>query len=211
MVELEETIKELKNGILNEVPQVPFIIDQIDYAIQWCLDAHDESTAIKVLKISLEVAKYVKSISDPNFYKTHLLIASLISDIEGVKEDEKFSRFKTASGAVEKTLDAVMVNKDLITNRGCFNALNIWLTNLAATNEEAFTVMLYGILIDLKEVTEGLRDVSIKSPITPEDYVQVLGYAYVMANLRMANLRLLESTRLLINQIEIILNNDVIF
>lgn len=208
---MSEIVDLLKKDILVEVPQVPYVLDQVGHAIDWCIEANDEGSVVKVLKTSLDVAKYAKSISEPNFYKTHLLIASLIGDIDNVKEDAKFEMYKTASGIVAKTIDEIIIDKNLIETRGCFNALSIWITNLARTNEEAFVVMLYGILNDLKESIEGLKVVNEKAPITPEDYVQILGYAYVLSNLRMSNLSLLDSTREIINQISIILNNDVIY
>lgn len=208
---MSEIVDLLKRDILAEVPQVPYVLDQVGHAIDWCISANDEGAIVKILKTSLDVAKYAKSISEANFYKTHLLIASLIGDIPNVKEDEKFEMYKTASGIIAKTIDETIIDKSLIESRGCFNALNIWLTNLAKTNEESFVVMLYGILNDLKEIIEGLRAVNEKAPITPEDYVQILGYAYVLSNLRMANLTLLDSTRSIINEIGIILNNDVIY
>ena len=208
---MSEIVDLLKRDILAEVPQVPYVLDQVGHAIDWCIEANDEGSVVKVLKTSLDVAKYAKSISEPNFYKTHLLIASLIGDIDNVKEDAKFEMYNTASGIVAKTIDEIIIDKNLIETRGCFNALSIWITNLARTNEESFVVMLYGILNDLKESIEGLKAVNEKAPITPEDYVQILGYAYVMSNLRMSNLSLLDSTREIINQISIILNNDVIY
>ena len=141
---MSEIVDLLKRDILAEVPQVPYVLDQVGHAIDWCIEANDEGSVVKVLKTSLNVAKYAKSISEPNFYKTHLLIASLIGDIDNVKEDAKFEMYNTASGIVAKTIDEIIIDKNLIETRGCFNALSIWLTNLARTNEESFVVMLYG-------------------------------------------------------------------
>lgn len=208
---MTKKFEEIKSSILAEVPQIPFIIDQVDKAIDWCIAAHDEGVVYRILSTSADVAKYIKEISDPNFYKTHLLIASLIGDIEGVLEDEKFSIFRTASHAVENTIKEVIIDPKLTEERGCFNALNIWLTQLSKKDENAFVVVLYGILHDLKEIIEGLKEVSSKAPITPQNYITVLGYAYVMSNLRMANLKLLDRTKVLINEIEVLLNNDVIY
>lgn len=208
---MTHNFNEVKNAILAEIPQIPFIVDQVDKAIDWCIEAHDKGVVSKVLNTALDVAKYVKLTSDPNFYKTHLVIAVLIGDIEGVFTDQKFSIYNTASHAVEDAIKKVVVDPNLIKERGCFNALNIWLTRLAKEDENAFVVMLYGILQDLKEVLQGLKEVESKTPITPQNYITILGYAYVMSNLRMANLPLLDKTRILINEIEILLNNEVIF
>lgn len=208
---MKEKIKSLKTAIITELPQIPFIIDQVSDAIDWCVEAHDSGVVVKLLETALDVAKYVKEISDPNFYRTHLVIAALIADISDVLSDEKFEEFKTTSGAVEKAVKNIIVNKDLLAERGCFNSLNIHLTQLSRIDENCLVIMLLGILHDLTEITSGLKEAETKAPITPQDYITVLGYAYVMANLRMARLPLADRTKVIINQIEILLNTEVIY
>ena len=207
----EKRFETVKQSIIAELPQVPFVIDQVDKAINWCIEAHDSGIVNRILNTSLDVARYVKKVSDPNFYKTHLLISALIGDIPNVLQDEQFAIFRTASGAVEKTIKKVIVDKKLSEERGCFNALTIWLTQLAREDEEAFVVMLYGVLNDLKDLIAGLKEVGVKTPVTPQNYITVLGYAYVLSNIRMADLKLLDKTREVINEVEVILNNDIIY
>ena len=206
-----DKIQNLKRAIMEEIPQVPFVQDQVGFALKLCVEYHREGEVVKLLEASLDVAKYVKSISEPNFYKTHLLIASLIGDIPNITEDERFKVFKTASQSVEKAIKKVAIDNKLVEERGCFNAITMHLTQLAKEDEECLKVMLYGILYDLKEIIDGMKKAGEKAPITPQDYITVMGYAYVMANLRMAKLNLLNTTREVINEIEIMLNTDVIY
>lgn len=208
---MEEKVKNLSKAIVAELPQIPFIIDQVSEAINWCSEAHDAGSVVRYLETALDVAKFVREISDPNFYKTHLVIAALIADIPNVLEDERFEIFKSASCSVENSIKKVTVNQELIKDRGCFNALNIHLTQLAKQDENCFTVMLFGILHDLQDLTRGLKEANVKSPVTPQDYITALGYAYVMSNLRMANLPLLDRTKVVVNNIQIILNYDITY
>ena len=208
---MEEKIEKLKESIIEELPQVPYVLDQVGEALDWCIESHEEGVITKLLETALDVARYAKEISDPNFYKTHLVIAALLADIPNVFEDERFQKFNSTSGIVEKSVRNVTIDKSLIEKRGCFNSLNIHLTNISRVDENCMVVMLYGILHDLEEVVAGLKSVETKSPITPQDYITVLGYAYVMANLRMANLKLADRTKVLINKIEILLNTEVIY
>lgn len=208
---MEEKVELLKKAIIDELPQIPFIIDQVGEAVDWCAEAHDSGIVVRLLESALDVAKYVKSISEPNFYRTHLLIASLIGDIPNVMEDARFEKFKTASKALDRAIKNIVIDPNLTEERGCFNAISIHLTQLARIDEECLTVMLYGILHDLEDIVSGLREAKEKSPITPQDYITVIGYAYVMSNLRMAQLKVLENTKAVINKIEILLNNDVIY
>lgn len=211
MKEMLEQIQNLKRAIMEEVPQVPFVQDQVGFALKLCIEYHREGEVVKLLEAALSVAKYIKEISEPNFYKTHLLVASLIGDIPDILEDERFKIFQTASQSVEKAVKKVSIDNKLIEERGCFNAITMHLTQLAKEDEECLTVMLYGILYDLKEVIDGMKKANVKTPITPQDYITIMGYAYVMANLRMAKLSLLNTTKEVINEIEIMLNSDVIY
>ena len=204
-----EKIQILKQAILEEVPQIPFIVDQVGFALKLCIEYHDKGVVVKVLEAALDVAKYVRSISEPNFYRTHLLVASLIGDIPNILEDERFNIFKTASQSVEKTIRKIIIDEKLTEERGCFNAITMHLTQLALEDEECMVIMLYGILHDLQEIVEGMKKAGVKTPITPQDYLTIMGYAYVMSNLRMANLNLLFTTRDVIDKIEVLLNNDV--
>lgn len=208
---MEEKIKTLKNEIIAELPQIPFIIDQVSDAVDWCVEEHDPGVIVRLLESALDVARYAKEISDPNFYKTYLVVASLIADIPDVTTSERFNKFKTASGVIERTIKNVVIDPDLICERGCFNSLNIHLTQLAKKDENCFVIMLYGILHDLQEITSALKGTSTKSPVTPQDYITILGYAYVMSNLRMARLPLADRTKVLVNKIEILLNTEVIY
>ena len=208
---MQETIELLKKEILTQVPQIPFVIDQVSTALDWCVKAHDEGDIVKLLKTSLDVAKYVKEVSDPNFYKTHLLIASLIGEIPNVTEDEKFKIFQTASRSVEETIKDVVIDQKLMEDRGCFSAMNIWLCQLARKDMDKFIVVLYGILNDLKETVDVMKEANVKSPITPNDYIKILGYAYVTFNLKVSNLGLWDRAKVILNEISQILNNDVIF
>lgn len=208
---MTEQFENARKAIIEQLPQIPFIIDQVGEAINWCIEEHEEGIVSRLLAAATDVAKYAKSISDPNFYRTYLVIAALIGDIPNVMTKERFEQFKTASGSVEKAVKNMIVDPKLIEERGCFNALSIHLATLARIDEEVLNVVLYGILYDIEDIVSGLKGVGQKAPITPQNYITILGYAYVLANLKMANLKLLNDTSALINRINIILNNDVIY
>ena len=199
---------DLEKSIIAELPQIPYVIDQVGSALKWAKEALTKGEYEKAIKIAWDVTEFAKESSDPNFFKTHLVIASLLSFIPDAAEKEEFKIFDTASQAVKKTLEAITINPELTEKRGCFKAILLTLAPLARTNEECFAILLYGIKHDLEEILSGMKEADIKTPITPNDYIAVLGYANVMANLRMANLKLLDRTYKIFNNIEIILNNE---
>lgn len=208
---MQERVQVLKKSILEQVPQVPYVLDQVGFALKLCVEYHDEGVVIKVLETALDVAKYTKKVSELNFYKTHLLIGALIGDIPNILQDERFKIFDTASKSVEETIKKITIDEKVSAEKGCFNSIALHLALLARADEDCLVVMLYGILHDLEEVTSGMKGVGVKNPITPQDYITILGYAYVILNFRMNRIPLLNTTKEVLDKIEILLNTEVIY
>lgn len=201
-----QTMNNLEKSIIEELPQIPYVIDQVSDAISWAKEKLDEGDFNHMLRVAYDVTLYVKSISEPTFFKTHLVVASILSNIPEVLSKERIKKFETTSNAVENTLRHLIVTPEKVTKNGCFKAILLNLVPLQAINEEIFTVALVGIKHDLLAITEGMNTSEAKAPITSQDYISVLGYALVMANLRMANLKLQNKTYEIYNDISIILN-----
>jgi len=208
-ISLEENKETLEKEIIEILPQVPYILDQVGAAMDWVKSVKKEGEYINTLKFVVDVAKYVNQISNPNFYKTHLVIAALLSDLENPTTNEKFNVFRTASNSVENTLKKLQIDPKLSEERGCFKAVTIHLVQIGRESQELFTILLYNILCDLQEIISGMEEVEVKMPLTAADYIKILGYAGVMANLRMSNLEYSDATRKVVNEIEIILNKKV--
>lgn len=198
----------LEKGIFEMLPQIPYVIDQIGEALKWAKEELSEGEYNKTLKVAFEVAQFAKEVSDPNFFKTHLVVASILSNIEDAKNDERFEKFDTASKATERALNDLIVDKKSIEEKGCFKALLLHLVPLAKKDENLFVTALIGIKNDLEEIIKGMDKTAMtKSPITAQDYVTILGYAFVLDNIRMARLNLLEKSWKIYNEITILLND----
>ena len=201
----------IEKDIISKLPQVPYIIDQVGAAMKWVKEVNTEGDYYKTLSFVSEVTNFVCSVSNPNFFKVHLVLGALLMDIENAKEDSRFEIFKTASQSVEKTLENLIINKKLGEERGCFNALSMHLVQLEKKDNDCFCISLMSILSDLNEILTGMKEAKVKAPITPSDYIKVLGYAYAMQNVRMANLTLNNKASEILNKISIILNKEFIF
>lgn len=195
-----------EQSIIEILPQIPYVIDQVGEALKWAKEEAPEGTYNKIVEVAYEVAEYAKSVSEPNFYRTHLVLTSILSNIDKAVEKERFSIFDTASKSTEKALKAFNIPTATIEKYGCFKAILVHLVPLAKENEDLFAVALIGIKHDLQEILKGMEKVNIKTPITPEDYITILGYSFVMANIRMARLNLLDKVHKIYNDIEILLN-----
>lgn len=200
---------QLEQSIIEQLPQIPYVVDQVGEALSWAKEALDEGEYNKVAEVACEVAEYTKSVSDPNFFKVHYVIAYILSNIPSAKENERFAKFDSASKSVEKALEALIVSPKNIELYGCFKSVLLKLIPLSKENEELFTIALIGIKHDLLAIVKGMKQANVKTPITGNDYISILGYALIMANIRMADLHLSNSTYKVFNDILVTLNKDL--
>ena len=158
--------KELEKGIIEQLPQIPYVIDQVAEALNWAREEFDEGTYKSMIGVTYDVAMYIKSISDPNFFKVHYVIATILSYIEGAEKHNNFEKFKSASGAVESVLGNLIVNTDNVQKYGCFKSLSLHLIPMANNNTEVFTIGLIQVKHDLQEILNGMKTAKVKTPIT---------------------------------------------
>lgn len=196
----------LEKSIIELLPPVPYIVDQVGAAMNWVKSIVEEGEYLKSLRVALKVAEYTAKVSNPNFYKSNLIIASLLSNVPNATEDEKFKIFDTASKSVEKMLKSVVVDSKLQEEKGCFKALTLHLVPLFEDDQDAAVVMLCGIWEDLEDIARVLDKAEVKTPITREDYVIILGYTVVLGNIYASKPNILNETGSILNEIQIILN-----
>lgn len=199
-------IELLEKSILEKLPQVNFVVDQVGLAMKMAKEELSKDDYYKTLVVTSSITDYALKVSEIGFFKYPLVIASLLADIPNV--EEKLEPFKSASGAVENAVLKTRVSEELIKKRGCFKALCIHLVPLSKENQDYFACMLCHILEDLKDLTAGMKEAGVKSPITPSDYVTVLGYSYVM-NSVYSGASVIGQTATIVNEIQIILNSLV--
>lgn len=206
-----EQLDLMEKEILEKLPQVPIVIDQVGHAIKWVREVEDEGKALSTLRFTKMVQEYVSTISDKMFYKTHLVIGALLFDINNVFEDERFNVFKTASGEVERVLRTLKLDEKFQEEKGCFKALSLQLAKMAKEDEECFCVSLLSILNDLQDISRGMKEVGVKTPITPADYIKVLGYSYAISGISKIHFNILDTTGSVLNKVYIELNESFNF
>ena len=202
---------QLEDSIIQQLPQIPYIIDQVEEALDWAKEVLNEGEYNRMLKLTYDVVMFTQSVSNQHFFKVQYVVATILSTIKNAKEDERFAKFKSASNAVEEALDAIAVNPKDIEEKGCFKSIMLHLIPLAKENMELFAIGLLGIKHNLLDVVEGFKKVDVKSPITGKDYIIVLGYALVMSNIRMANIHMTNEAYKIYNEISIMLNKDLTY
>ena len=88
-----KNIEKLEKSLYEILPQIPYVIDQVGDALKWVKEECKEGEYYKILSTAYEVSQFVADISNPNFFKTHLVLASILSNIKDVTQDEKFEKF----------------------------------------------------------------------------------------------------------------------
>ena len=199
--------EKLEKSLYEVLPQIPYVIDQVGEALKWVKEEAKEGEYNKIIKTTYEVAKFTADISNPNFFKTHLVLASILSNIKDALKNEKFEKFDTTSKATEKALEELYIAPEKVEEQGCFKSVLMNLIPLAKKDENLFAVALIGIKNDLLEIMEGMKKTDIKTPITAQDYISILGYSLIIANIRMSNLKLLDRTYIIYNDITKLLNS----
>lgn len=202
---------QLEDSIIQQLPQIPYILDQVGEALNWAKEVLNEGEYNRMLKLTYDVVMFTQSVSNQHFFKIQYVVATILSTIKNAKEDKRFSKFKSASNAVEEALDAIAVNPKDVEEKGCFKSIMLHLIPLAKENMELFAIGLLGIKHNLLDVVEGFKKVDVKSPITGKDYIIVLGYALVMSNIRMANIHMTNEAYKIYNEISIMLNKDLTY
>lgn len=206
---MKEKISLLKKEILESLPQIPLIIDQVGAALDLVEKELDEGKVYRNFTDVLKVVEFTKAISEPKFFKTHLVVASALLSIPKVLEKEEFKLFDSASGAVRKAVEAVTVSDQLIEDKGCFKALTLNLASLAKENQEYLALALFAMLGDLQEIVKVNKVTKEKTPITPSDYITILGYMVAMNGLGTVKTDFLGRTKEIMNEIKILLNSEV--
>ena len=199
----------LEESIIEQLPQIPYVIDQVGEALKWAKEELNEGAYNKALEIAYEVTQYTKTVSDPNFFKTQYVIATILSNIENAKDSSRFAIFDSASKSVEKALNSLIILPEDVEKIGCFKAIMLHLIPLGKENIELFTVALIGIKHDLLEIIKGMREAKVKTPITGNDYISILGYALVMTNIRMASINMTNGAYKIYNEIFVMLNSEL--
>lgn len=200
-------MENLEQSILSELPQVPYVMDQVGAALDWAKGELSEGEYNRMLSTVYDVTLYTKSVSEAAFFKVHYVTAAILSFLKDPKKDERFKQFDTASKAVEKALDGISVTQEKIEKIGCFKAILTTLVPLARENQDLFAVALIGVKHDILAITEGMQTVDTKAPITPQDYITILGYSLVMTELKVSNIDILDKVYPIYNGINILLNN----
>jgi hypothetical protein len=177
------TVEKLIKSIVAELPQIPFVTEQVGAAIDLAKKELDEEQLEKTLRITLEVTNYARQTSSDNFFKFHLVVISLLRNIPNIQKNKRFSMFETVSNLVGNKLSLLEETETEI-ERGKYKGEILKLIRLFNADQDLFLLEIITLIDELKPLT-------LKEELSVEELLDIVGYAYVENNLRMSQLALL--------------------
>lgn len=205
---MQGTKEQLSKSIIEQLPQIPYIVDQVGLAIDKVFEKLQTEEALKVLEDTLSVIDYTLKVSQPQFFKTHLVLVSLLASISSKLSEEELSKFDTASGTFKQKFEQYRIDKSNVEKVGEYKATTMHLTNLAQNEQDLFTLSILNINSLLEKFLNMKQEVALDEDYKKMTQYTVMGYAVVEVNLRMIlnNINLLQPSRDAYNRFMILLN-----
>lgn len=191
----------LINSIMEYVPQVTFVLEQIGQAINIAKENYSEAELEEVLKVTVKVAKYAKEVSNSEaFFKYHLIVISLLQNIEDMS---KLSMFETQSNKVINGIQALNTSEEDVKAKGWVRATVLQLANLYNTDQDLFAVSMLSMQEILDKIATSYATTKV---LTNEENIAVLRLALVEQTIRMNKYQYLAPVSAIMNNILVTLN-----
>ena len=94
---IEEKYQTIIHKIMANLPTSQFIVDLVGEAIKVAGEKYPDEFETR-LDIALRMSEYAKEVSQPLYYKAHLVIAPLVAGLEA----SEINKLETASGTLSK-------------------------------------------------------------------------------------------------------------
>lgn len=142
----------LVNSIMEYVPQVTFVVEQIGQAVNIAKAQYTEEELIETLERTVEVAKFAKEVSNSEaFYKYHLVVISLLVNIT---DESLLAKFETQSNSVINGIKALKVDESIIVKKGFVKANVLHLAKLYHENQDLFAMYMIMMTRDFNKAVQ---------------------------------------------------------
>lgn len=157
---MELTVKQktLVHTILTGVPQIPFIIDQVNAAINLAKEQAEPAKFDTALNVAVKCNEYASAHSEKDFFKYHLAVVALLAVVPKATELPEFANFIAQNTIVKDTLTEISKAKQYQAQYGEVKGATIYLANVAKENPAAFLIELYYTLEKVSKVTAPVID-----------------------------------------------------
>lgn len=191
----------LINSIMEYVPQVTFVIEQIGQALNIAKANYSETELEEILTVTVDVAKYAKEVSNSEaFFKYHLIVISLLQNINDMS---KLSMFETQSNTVINGIQAIKPDVEQIKAKGFVKATVVKLAKLFKENQDLFALEILNTQMVLNNL---ITNYNKTRTWTNEELILLMQIAMIEQTIRMNKFTYLSPVANIVNNLLITLN-----
>ena len=187
---IEEKYQTIIHKIMANLPTSQFIVDLVGEAIKVAGEKYPDEFETR-LDIALRMAEYAKEVSQPLYYKAHLVIAPLVAGLEA----SEVNKLETASGTLSKACAP----------------LGVFVTAKTFKQKWKALFELSKVDVDVLGTALMFAKVAVDKAFKEKDLYTLAGYAYIEVNIRQSGMFINHTVRKYYNEFASVVLNQAEF
>ena len=187
---IEEKYQTIIHKIMANLPTSQFIVDLGGEAIKVAGEKYPDEFETR-LGIALRMSEYAKEVSQPLYYKAHLVIAPLVAGLEA----SEVNKLETASGTLSKACAP----------------LGVFITAKTFKQKWKALFELSKVDVDVLGTALMFAKVAVDKAFKEKDLYTLAGYAYIEVNIRQSGMFINHTVRKYYNEFASVVLNQAEF
>ena len=187
---IEEKYQTIIHKIMANLPTSQFIVDLVGEAIKVAGEKYADEFETR-LGIDLRMSEYAKEVSQPLYYKAHLVIAPLVAGLEA----SEVNKLETASGTLSKACAP----------------LGVFVTAKTFKQKWKALFELSKVDVDVLGTALMFAKVAVDKAFKEKDLYTLAGYAYIEVNIRQSGMFINYTVRKYYNEFASVVLNQAEF
>ena len=187
---IEEKYQSIIHKIMANLPTSQFIVDLVGEAIKVAGEKYPDEFETR-LDIALRMSEYAKEVSQPLYYKAHLVIAPLVAGLEA----SEVNKLETASGTLSKACAP----------------LGVFVTAKTFKQKWKALFELSKVDVDVLGTALMFAKVAVDKAFKEKDLYTLAGYAYIEVNIRQSGMFINHTVRKYYNEFASVVLNQAEF
>lgn len=187
---IEEKYQTIIHKIMANLPTSQFIVDLVGEAIKVAGEKYPDEFETR-LDIALRMSEYAKEVSQPLYYKAHLVIAPLVAGLEA----SEVNKLETASGTLSKACAP----------------LGVFVTAKTFKQKWKALFELSKVDVDVLGTALMFAKVAVDKAFKEKDLYTLAGYAYIEVNIRQSGMFINHTVRKYYNEFAFVVLNQAEF
>ena len=187
---IEEKYQTIIHKIMANLPTSQFIVDLVGGAIKVAGEKYPDEFETR-LDIALRMSEYAKEVSQPLYYKAHLVIAPLVAGLEA----SEINKLETASGTLSKACAP----------------LGVFVTAKTFKQKWKALFELSKVDVDVLGTALMFAKVAVDKAFKEKDLYTLAGYAYIEVNIRQSGMFINHTVRKYYNEFASVVLNQAEF